>query len=67
MKRTLAAGLAGIILAITFTLIPGSLDAVRAQTGAPGSPTVITPQPPSQNPDDRSYLPPQQPRSLDGL
>lgn len=65
MKRTFAAGLAGVFLAITFTLVSGHLEAVRAQSGAPGSPTVITPQPPAQDQGDRSYLPPERPRNAE--
>lgn len=36
------------------------LSDLHAQTGSPGSPTVITPGG-GQNPNDRSYLPPNQP------
>jgi hypothetical protein len=59
MKRNLAAGLTGIFLAIALTALAGLYSGAAAQSGAPGAPTVITPQPPAQDQNDKSYLPPE--------
>lgn len=55
MKRPLAGGILAAVLLIAAALLSGSSNQVGAQS-APGSPTVISPQP--QDPNHRSYLPP---------
>ena len=61
MKRFLTAG--GLALFSVLALaLTGPLSSASAQTSTPSGPTVITPQPPTQNQQDRTYLPPEQNR-----
>ncbi len=62
MKRSNMVNLLAIVAALLFAADAGMIQLANAQSGSPGTPTVITPRPPSQDSpaDEKSYMPPEQ-------